>query len=633
MTKIITIPRVEKADEVIVTGNHYVSLPDISPQGEISSINLLSSRALGLIEFKGSAQKPFLSPYFKINQQRAVLRSHEHMLIQNWIPRFGFDVSRGRCEVTYLAPYDEKGISIIFFYKNKSNASQRITMGLEGSWAVCCHTIFKSYKLRGDRFFWYDDWTESLVLELRRGLLSAALALRGEKSDNYGYAINDADLKGAANKIRAEDQDILNFYLEKEFEVQPGQEITWPIYMGINIEGDGASTTSVHLNRCGWQTLFTDTVSWLQKRQIKIKDSDIEKLANRNLFFNYYFAAGRGFEDENLYLLTSRSPRYYVSAAYWPRDALFWSFPGLLILDKEMAAEALYGVFERHWRNGGIHSQYINGTVLYGGFELDQLCSYIIALDMFCRQVPKNDLLSKLPISDIIKDFLSQLSRWKSDNEYLYGTFLDPADDPPTYPYLTYNQVLVWKALGCLPSLKRHCRLSADTWLGRLGIAKTRKKIREALFKHAVCRGPEGEKVLAGTFDGQGNYELYENPPGSLALLPYYGFLTAEDPLYLNTMKWINSTYNPYYKEEGICPGTGALHAANPWVLSVAGEILAGYKVHDRMLWLKNAALDGGLACETVDPTTGRAFTGRAFASCAGFLGYSLYYRFGKEKM
>lgn len=39
---------------------------------------------------------------------------------------------------------------------------------------------------------------------------------------------------------------------------------------------------------------------------------------------------------------------------------------------------------------------------------------------------------------------------------------------------------------------------------------------------------------------------------------------------------------------------------------------------------LISAELDNDLACETIDPETGSAKTGAAFATCAGFLAHSL---------
>ena len=74
--------------------------------------------------------------------------------------------------------------------------------------------------------------------------------------------------------------------------------------------------------------------------------------------------------------MTTRSPRYYVSAAFWARDAYLWSFPGILHIDPAAARECLTLGLTRYWSNLPNHALYIDGTNLYPGFELDELCSW-----------------------------------------------------------------------------------------------------------------------------------------------------------------------------------------------------------------------------------------------------------------
>lgn len=104
-------------------------------------------------------------------------------------------------------------------------------------------------------------------------------------------------------------------------------------------------------------------------------------MMNENLFFSFFFASGRTLDTEELCLMTSRSPRYYVSAAYWDRDSLLWSFPAIVLTDAAYAREILMHVFTRQIRNVGQHSRYIDGTLLEPGFELDELCAPVLALE------------------------------------------------------------------------------------------------------------------------------------------------------------------------------------------------------------------------------------------------------------
>ncbi|NLM45342.1 MAG: hypothetical protein GX200_00880 [Firmicutes bacterium] len=75
--------------------------------------------------------------------------------------------------------------------------------------------------------------------------------------------------------------------------------------------------------------------------------------------------------------------------------------------------------------------------------------------------------------------------------------------------------------------------------------------------------------------------------------------------------------------------GNASRHAADPWPLAAAGELLAGRA--EAGGFFAAAKLDSGFCCESVDPETGRAATGQAFASAAGFLGFALYQAFGKK--
>ncbi|MHB1393877.1 MAG: hypothetical protein ACYCYE_12550 [Clostridia bacterium] len=83
--------------------------------------------------------------------------------------------------------------------------------------------------------------------------------------------------------------------------------------------------------------------------------------------------------------------------------------------------------------------QYIDGTVLYPGFELDEAGSYFILLgDM-------DDI-----DDDILRAFDSVFMRIEREYDCdtgLYSTFLMPSDDPSEYPFLTIDNVILWRGL------------------------------------------------------------------------------------------------------------------------------------------------------------------------------------------
>lgn len=135
------------------------------------------------------------------------------------------------------------------------------------------------------------------------------------------------------------------------------------------------------------------TTDWLDARRWPIPDAQLERLYNTNLFFCLFYSAGITLDTEELVLVTSRSPRYYVSAAYWDRDSLLWSFPTVVDADPALARRMLDYVFGRQRRNLGVHSRYIDGTVLEPGFELDELMAPVLALERYVGATGDRDCL------------------------------------------------------------------------------------------------------------------------------------------------------------------------------------------------------------------------------------------------
>jgi len=620
--KILTrAPQENSGAEVLATGNEYLALPALFQQGLVESVNLLSEKARGLLEFRPEAGKYFLVPFCR--QQDRVLQPKKWnwKQLDHWIPVVEISCPGGKMEITYLFPPEERGGVIVFGYKNEGLFAQNISLGFKGNWVGCNQTIYRSRRISGEKRIVQDSWTQTLNLEFSSGLSLGALAMKGGEG-------GDRIQVGGGEKTRllqegegiSTGREKIEFVLEQDFLVNPGEKVVWPLYLAVGADPDGAATTCIHLQRQGWKELLSKSRDWLQERKVLAGPPALERKLNYNLFFNYFYAQGRSIEKGELHLLTSRSPRYYVSGAYWPRDSLLWSLPGIIEIDRNRGKELFKLAVNRHWNEGGTHSQYITGGELYPGFEVDQLCAYFIAMERFWKLPGGKLLVGGMPINSMAKDFFRWLYAWKHEDEFLFATFLDPADDPPTYPYVTYNQVLIWRVLGFFRELARANLLGLPvSWLKRL-----REGIEKSIYDHAVVKTDDQREILAGTFDARGNHELYENPPGALSLLPYWDFLDIEDPLYQNTMEWINSSQNQYYLEEGKFPGISSAHADGAWVLAAVSELLSGYRAGENREWLMRAALDGGLACETVDTQTGKAKTGLAFATCAGFLGYAL---------
>ncbi len=609
-------PKLAPTETLYLTGNEYLSLPDIGTGGEIRSINVIHMGARGLLEFKGAANRPLLAPFVSVNGEEALCRenlswSYRH----DWIP--SFEMHAAGCyaiEGDIFAPPGQRGCCYRLRLTSLSAAPLKIEMGWHGCWNEFNHLIFNSRPVTGERAVQYSGWTGSLLLEARSGLPLTALALalttEHEKEKHPTWKFKNAPGKPAfySGKIR--------------LEIAPGSSCALTLYAAVNLEGDGAGTTAMDLKRRGSAALALETERHLAERRIDLTDGATAAVLNRNLFFNYYYALGRALDDDSLVAVTSRSPRYYVSAAYWSRDTLLWSFPGLLLADRSTSRELLLTIFHRHLDRAGEHAHYINGTLLYPGFEMDQLAAHFLALKRYESVTGDLSLLGEKIIYRGLKLLAEKALEHFDPESGLYRTFLDPSDDPVLFPFLIYDNALLHCAFIYLGKLQ-----SEGRWQDGADFARLAAALQQEIYRHGTVKGPGGI-MFAWAVDGKGRFQLYDNPPGSLQLLAFYGFCSPGDVVFRNTAAWIRSPNNPHFHGDSPFAEAGSLHAPGPWPLAACNDILAlNMGGADFLL---RAPMDNGFCCETVDPETGKAATGAAFASAAGFLAHALWWNKGK---
>lgn len=560
-----------------------------------------------------------------------------------------------------------------------------IRLGLDLVWGELVQTVYTSRRLPAEFSVRGDRWTGGPVLEPRSGAGAGPAALAVAFSAPPGEAAWSARTERTERSERTEHTEraervgraegggpgaTVRLEIAARPEPEPGGEpaVATAFYFGTNREGDGARTAAVDLSRRGWRALLNETrsvLAGLRRRLsaaslaaaaaavsegLSVSQTVLEARLNLNLFFNYFFAVGRTIDTEELVLVTSRSPLYYVSAAFWARDALLWSLPGLILVDPVLAEEALGLAFTRYFRHAGIHSLYLDGRLLYPGFELDELAAYPIALHHYVAATGDAGILARRELVPKLERLVGLMEdhACPQPGVHLFDTFLLPSDDPATYPYVTYDNVMAWRALRSTAELVRLAAGDVESGGGRTGGAERGQAagrgdrverltawaaelearaaaVRESVYRHLVVEGPRG-KMFAWSADLAGGSEITDEPPGSLELLPYYGFCPRNDEIWRNTVGWIHSRDNPYRYTDVPFPGLGCPHAEHPFVMSLFNALLGGLpeRVAEAVKVLAQAPLDNGLACESYDRWTGEVKTGAAFATCAGFVGYAL---------
>lgn len=624
------------------TGNEYVALPLINEGGAVESFNVLHMGSKGMVEFYGIASAPLLAPVVRIGGREVEFPDIHWERLDHWIPRFVAQRCGLQVTGTIFAPPGHRGFIYSLRIDNVGEKPVVLDWGWRGAWLEARQTIYRSRPMYGRRTAWYDEWTDTLAFELSAGPATAGFAVGASrpfpglgwhlaKAASPGAAFQNAVARrrgpGADSPVRDVNDGgrPIYFAIAQEDLVEPGAHVEMDLYVAVSAESDGACTTVVDLQRRGARALLERTRAWLRERARAVSDEELGRRMHLNLWFNYFFAAGRTIDTEELVLVTSRSPRYYVSAAFWSRDAFLWSFPGVLLIDPERAREMVLAGFGRYLRNAAEHSLYIDGTVLYPGFELDELCAPLIALEQYVRATEDYAVLEEQGpggagrVIDGVGYLEKRLEEQRHPDRNLYGTFLSPTDDPVTHPYLTYNNMIAWRALRALALLKRRRGDSLGEWRAN----QQAVQLRETIRKHAVVDGVNGP-MFAWALDDRRRAQVLDQPPGSLQLLAYYGFCDLDDPVYVNTVNWIHSEDNPDYYP-GRFGAPGCEHAPHPWPLMKAYDVLLGRETEAGLQFFRDAAMDNGIACETVDRDTGRVKTGAAFATAAGFIGYALY--------
>ena len=590
------------------TGNEWVSLPTLREEdGALESFSFLHMGCKGLIEQRGSSALPLIAPFFEVAGAESHLPAPTRPREGHRSPTFRGIAGPLAVEGTVLAPVEERGFAYRLAVENPTPAVAELSFGLKGCWASSWHCVNQDKEIDGKKYCYPSGWNESLIFDLRCGLPLCAFA-----------PMMDLPCSSAVQ----ETDDGIRYRLAHDCVLEPGQSVTVTFYWGVGFEEVAAATSAKEMLRQGWQGELDRTLAWLEARRWPIADPRLDRLYHTNLFFCLFYAAGRTLDTEELVLVTSRSTRYYVSAAYWDRDSLLWAFPAVLDADPALAREMLDYVFGRQRRNLGVHSRYIDGTVLEPGFELDELMAPVLALERYVAATGDRGCLADSAIQAGLAGILRTLATKRHKIISLYETFLQPTDDVRSYPYLTYDNVLVWRALGALS------RLYPETYGSLAGEAEA---VRRAVLEHCVVQGPSGP-YYAWSTDLAGHTDVYDEPPGSLLLLPYLGFCEVDDPAWRNSVAQIRAPEYPYSFAGCAFADIGCAHAPHPWMLSVANSLLSG-QAERALDLLRRAEMDNGIVCESIDEHTGRSATGEAFATCAGFVCHALRYALGTDSV
>jgi meiotically up-regulated gene 157 (Mug157) protein len=170
-----------------------------------------------------------------------------------------------------------------------------------------------------------------------------------------------------------------------------------------------------------------------------------------------------------------------------------------------------------------------------------------------------------------------------------------PSDDACRYGYLIPANMFAVVVLGYLADISREILMDSELEAEAAALAA---EIRDGIEKHGVINHPVYGKMYVYESDGRGNHHLMDdaNVP-SLLSIPYLGYTKVDDPVYLNTRKFVLSRDNPYYFDGQAAQGVGSPHTPHRyiWHIALAMQGLTAQNPDEKLrLLLLMAATDAG---------------------------------------
>jgi len=602
-------PLALSADDVIPTGNDWIALPSIrAGDAALMDFNVISMRYRGLIEFAGAAGQPLIKPSLSVGGVKKPFANLRWGLRDYWLPTGTMEADGLRTRITYVAPPESRAAIVRFQVTNLGAAPVTVAPGMEVNWARTNRVTYSPEPLTGAR-------------TMSPTPIDSDMEIFNYRTDDTKFAWGFAYV-GSHGVLHDADGNP-GVTAQHEATLAPGQTLDVHYLIGVGLEEYSAAyamrVLNKHIDRYGIDGVIDQAAAEARRHTRTTGRADLDRIMNRNLLFTTYYAWGRALDTEEFVGMTSRSNRYYVSAAYWDRDALLWSFPALLDSDPTRARAALGYALGAQARNIGIHSRFIDGVVLEDGLELDELVAPIVALKSYVDATGDRSIVRRFAVE--INAIKWRVFALRDPATGLYETFQDAEDEYVQKPFSVYDNVLAWKALNDLAALD--VRGSAD-------LRRRATALKAAILKYGVRSGAEraGGPIFAATVSATAA-DFMDVPPGSLLKLPYLGFISQDDPLFVRTYDWLHSAHYAYSygdKPWGL-PGSYRLPFTTSW--SVADHLRLKAGRSKALKVLTESPWDGGIITEGVRPETAIPDSqGRAFATAAGYIAHTICAQF-----
>ena len=199
----------------------------------------------------------------------------------------------------------------------------------------------------------------------------------------------------------------------------------------------------------------------------------------------------------------------------------------------------------------------------------------------------------------------------------LIASAFRPSDDATTFEFLVPSNFMAVSSLRKAAEILSQVNGDADMAQECLDLAA---EVEQALKDHAVTDHPEFGKIYAYEVDGFGSRFLMDdaNVPSLLAMA-YLGDVPADDPIYLNTRKFVWSKENPYFHRGAAGEGIGGPHIWSDviWPMSIMMKAFTSDdddEIRDCICQLMTTDAGTGFMHESFHKNNSEVFTREWFA-------------------
>jgi uncharacterized protein len=600
------------ANDTDLTGNDYVSISSVRADGSLDGVTVLHGAMAGLVEWSGGGpDAPLMRPTVRIDDVAVPIAAARWRRLDRWIPTFtttlddGSVVSGMVCAPGSYPP--ARGFLVRIEIENRGRSTRHARIELDVDWQHTRLWIATPRPLSGMNHFHADTEAGLLVLEADGGH-GPALAISGS-----GHTALTA---GTGAEVPAAHGTPLRFQLAQMLEVTSQRRAAATFFVGVGRERDGAIAACRTLKRAGADALVRQARLDLSHTLRAAQDHRWAELLNRNLVFCRYFAAGRGIDDDRLYLVRSRSSHCREPGLFNEREALFWTIPALIVADPSIAREAILRALELFSERSGEYLRYLDGGAFDAGFVLDQFMLYPWVLDHYMTATGDTSLGDEPLAQQVILEADTTAFMRLHPQHMLGSTELLPSGEPADYPFPTVANALLRSVSVALDRLPWPAPPEPPARLR--GAAA---EITAAVWQHCVTE-VDGQSVLASSADLEGRAAIYDDPAMSLVLLPFLGFCADDDPVWTGTMEFLRSRRYPLWRDGRVGGLAGRSDPTTPRFSALCADLLgpAAQDALDRLLRLR---LPGGVAAAAYDPASGEG-TLPHDAALAGFLAWAL---------